>query len=144
MLLCYYYQDYPSLGDYQAGSHALVVSFPRLGSPAPKAWKPRSQGLGVKLPKRGSVRSVRLDFLLKMLAQGICQQIYEKNDNNQYQGRAVGDGKLCIQVCAAGGYDVQVIRQGHALVEDAAGKLGQEVSGAGEEDRRRLARRVPG
>ena len=75
-----------------------------------------------------------------MLAQGICQQIYEKNDNNQYQSRAVGDGKLCIQVCAAGGYDVQVIGQGHALVEDAAGKLGQEVGGAGEEDGRRLAR----
>ena len=89
------------------------------------------------------MESVRLNLLLEILAQGIGQQIYEKDYYNQNQRRAISNGQLRVEVGATRGNDIQMVGQSHALVEDTAGELRQEIGGAGEENGRRLARHAP-
>ena len=74
-----------------------------------------------------------------MLADGVGYEIHEQHYDNEHEGRAVGDGHLCVDVRAACRDDVEVIGQRHALVENAIGQLRQEIRRAGEEDGRRLA-----
>ena len=86
---------------------------------------------------------MRFEFVLEVVAQGVGQQVHQQNDDDEHKGRTVGNGYLFFHVSAAGGQHVQVIGQGHTLVEHALRQLGQEVGGAGEEDGGRFARHAP-
>ena len=87
--------------------------------------------------------SIRLNLLLKVFPQGVCQQVHQEDNEYQHQCRAVGNGKLRFHIRTAGRDDIEVIRKRHALVEDTCRQLWQEVGGTGEKDGCRLARNTP-
>ena len=83
---------------------------------------------------------VRFDFFAEVASQQRGQQVHGQHDDDQHQGRAVGDRAGGFEVGAARGDHVEVVGQCHHLVVDARGQFGQEVGGGREEDRRRFAR----
>lgn len=76
--------------------------------------------------------SIRLNLLLKVFPQGVCQQIHQEDNQYQHQCCAISDGKLRFHIRTAGRDDIEVIRKRHALVEDTGRQLRQEVGGTGE------------
>ncbi len=83
---------------------------------------------------------VRFYSFLKILSQSISQQIHQQDNHNQDQCRAISQRQLCLHIRSTGGNHIQMIRQGHTLIQNTGRKLRQEVCGTSKQNRRRLSR----